>query len=131
MISNEQALAATYAYLGLDHDGRPQRHGLTVGGPASILTLDPVLSPCVMHRYHSPRLLLCEAHHIFPKYMQELAWGEVRDQDKVPACPTGHTNLHLAIADILAGREWRNRYSHSEIKYAATAYKMFDEARRG
>lgn len=53
--------------------------------------------PCVLHASHSPVTIVNELHHPFPQAWQKKLWGEVRDDETVSLCATGHNNVHAAI----------------------------------
>lgn len=101
---------------------------LTLAQAELVLGADPADHPCEMHKEHSPRLLQTEGHHVFPQYLQRHVWGEVRDQRKAYICATGHTNLHLAIADLAAERKWQHRYSEAERRLAMLGWTRYVDA---
>lgn len=62
-------------------------------------------APCPCVRDHTPRPEYTELHHTHPKSEQIAVWGEVRDRETVPLCPSSHRAVHVAIAATLAGRK--------------------------
>lgn len=62
-------------------------------------------APCPCVKDHTPRPEYSELHHILPKSEQIAVWGEVRDRETTPLCPTSHRGVHVAISAVLAGRK--------------------------
>jgi hypothetical protein len=73
------------------------------------------LKTCELHKTHSPANMTLELHHVIPVAWQ-LAWqpavapypgkdpdgrGELWDARLVPACPTGHRNVHAWIVRMM------------------------------
>ncbi len=65
------------------------------------LGLDPLIYKCVAHATHSPEPWVLESHHVVPQaWTHKLGMPEWR---RVPICPTGHDQVHRAIAARIAG----------------------------
>ncbi len=67
--------------------------------------LDPTSSPCIAHSSHRPAPWVSEAHHVIP-----LAWTNrlgLPQSRTIPVCPTGHDQIHRAVAARIAGRRHR------------------------
>jgi hypothetical protein len=61
--------------------------------------------PCQAHRYHSPKPLYSEIHHVVPRAWQatwvpEGAHGLWAPQT-IALCPTGHRNVHRVIHALM------------------------------
>lgn len=61
---------------------------------------------CTLHRYHRPRILTVEAHHLVPRAWQKI-WqpmGEERElwlPQTMTLCPTGHRAVHHILVEIM------------------------------
>jgi len=88
-----------------------------VSGPAtaSEAPADAVGEGCSLHRFHYPRPLTSEAHHVIPVAWQ-LFWqpaqplfpgkdpdgrGNLWDTRTVTLCPSGHRNVHVLIVKMM------------------------------
>lgn len=52
---------------------------------------------CFIQTHHLPVPHVIIQHHFIPVSWQELIYGTVRLQERVPLCPTHHYHAHLAI----------------------------------
>lgn len=90
---------------------------------------------CVLHRTHAPTPASSELHHVFPLYLQARKFDDVdpnkpataHDKERVPVCGTGHSDVHLAIDDMLAGRARRAGVGRTEQELALTAIARFGD----
>lgn len=56
---------------------------------------------CAAHRYHRPKPIYCEQHHVVPQAWQ-LEWeAKLWDPTTTPLCPTGHRNVHWWLARFM------------------------------
>lgn len=59
--------------------------------------------PCELHASHSPVVVRTQGHHLFPIYLQKRVFnGEVRHNDLVWLCGTGHDSLHAWLGWALS-----------------------------
>lgn len=88
---------------------RPGSDPLASDTSFSPLTTPPPLAAegvkCVLHRYHWPRPLRCELHHVIPRAWQ-LFWAPegklgLWAPRTTPLCPTGHRNLHIRMVALM------------------------------
>ena len=70
------------------------------------------MTPCSIHKFHAPRPLTVEAHHIVPQAWQH-SDGTVRlwAPKVVYLCPTGHRNVHDCIVRMMKWMEASKQYS--------------------
>jgi hypothetical protein len=85
-------------------------------------------APCVLHERHAPRCLVRVRHTVFPEFLQLTLWGEVREPENVPLCPTGAMNVLLATVDLLFGAGWQRSYTADERRYALLAFDRWQTA---
>lgn len=72
--------------------------------PAPVTRAMPFVDqPCRCVGDHRPLPNMVELHHLHPQGDQRRLWGEIRDREVVPLCPTGHHNVH-AYLDYLYAR---------------------------
>ncbi len=91
---------------------------------------------CELHRYHFPKPIGDETHHIIPQAWQ-LAWtpeglkaGKLWDPRVAELCPTGHSNVHSWLVTYmkdLALRRETGRPRSREQKMAYLAITRFTE----
>ncbi len=94
---------------------------------------------CVAHRIHLPRPVLAELHHLFPLYLQHRVWASVdpmrpstaRVTERVPICPTGHSDVHAALDALLLGSKVPRGVGRGELALAKRAMEMYERALRG
>ncbi len=85
-------------------DDRVQRWPAPEG---SARQADAEKRPCELHTYHSPVVVRTQGHHVFPVYLQMRLWQELRLQELLWICGTGHDSLHAWLPWALT--ETRNR----------------------
>lgn len=80
---------------------------------------------CTVHAEHAPRVNHPEVHHVWPVGMG----GPDVPENRVPLCPTGHTNVHDLLRAALKGTgvddlpwEYRRRFHYGERELARTGY---------
>lgn len=84
---------------------------------------------CAIHKSHSPRPLSTEAHHILPRAWQAI-WSPPDDKrllwapKTIDLCPTGHSNVHRIIVDLMHDFE-----AHG-VKSGPDVQGLIDEYRR-
>lgn len=66
---------------------------------------------CSIHRYHRPRPLTTEQHHVVPRAWQRIWQPEGEERvlwlpKTVELCPTGHRSLHHILVEIM--KAWRD-----------------------
>jgi hypothetical protein len=65
------------------------------------------MQKCSIHRYHRPRPLTTEQHHVLPRAWQAVWQPEEYDGKKlwlpktIPLCPTGHRSVHHILVEIM------------------------------
>lgn len=85
-------------------------------------------APCAVHTHSSGEVpASTELHHIFPLYLQKAvgvpAGGE--DNDRIPLCGSGHSDVHFAITAILTGRPMPRGVGPKELALAAEAVALY------
>jgi hypothetical protein len=55
---------------------------------------------CKVHPRHAPPCITTHDHHIVPQAML----GESVPENMVEVCPTGHYNIHAALASLVFGK---------------------------
>lgn len=114
------------------HPDLIRSHGFELyeSGP---LMISSQISPCVLHKDHSPVTIINELHHIRPLYLQRRLWGAERNDERWSLCATGHSSVHSAIESALGGHglprwcvsktrdlvEWTLRWYADESQAAA------------
>lgn len=83
-------------------------------------------SGCAIHRIHLPRPAGAEMHHVFPLFLQRRV--RATDNERVPLCGTGHSDVHYAIDAILAKRVIPRGVGRSELKLAQLAVTRYRNA---
>jgi hypothetical protein len=97
----------------------------------TILVYPPLTVPwrgCVLHRIHFPKPVRTHKHHRFPKYLQVRKYGEVRFDETVDVCPTGHDDVHAALDALLAKRVIPRGVGRKELEMARAAVLLFEKA---
>lgn len=61
------------------------------------------MAGCTLHRYHRPRALTVERHHIIPQAWQLHTGVALWDKRTVTLCPTSHRNVHYWIVQLMHG----------------------------
>jgi hypothetical protein len=92
---------------------------------------------CSIHKTHKPTPNSSELHHVFPLGLQAKVWADVdndrpstaHDRDRVPLCGTGHTDVHVAIDALLAGRAKPRGIGVTELALAKEAVRLYNAAR--
>jgi hypothetical protein len=104
------------------------REAVEAAGP-DILQLPFAKVGCVLHKRHDPDPSSSELHHVYPLYLQKQRWPDVdpqrpataHDRERVPACPTGHVDIHRAIDALLDKRQRPKGVGLAETKLAGEA----------
>ena len=88
------------------------------------------VAPCTLHTHTSgERPASSELHHVFPLYLQKRVGA--KDPERVPVCGSGHSDVHLAIDAILAGKKMPRGVGISERALAKEAIRRFTKANKG
>lgn len=82
---------------------------------------------CSLHRIHLPKPVRTHKHHIFPMYLQTKKYGSVLFPETVDVCPTGHDDVHAAIAAIFMGKPIPKGVGRQERAMAMVAVRRFLE----
>jgi hypothetical protein len=98
---------------------------------AELHTLSFDQAPCRCVREHRPRPLTIEKHHVFPKGLQELVWGRVRDKETVPLCGNAHNSVHLLLDLLLAGKPLPAHTNAYHKKLAERGFALYVNAIHG
>lgn len=96
--------------------------------PSSQLQINQSVSPCVLHRFHSPVTIQNELHHVFPEYLQKRAYGMTRDKERASMCATGHNTVHLVIDAVLKERPIPRGVGRKTKEMACHAVNRYREA---
>lgn len=69
---------------------------------------------CQLHRFHAPKALRVEHHHVIPQAWQRVwqprYWPRPDDlwfSQTTPLCPTSHSNVHTLLVEIMKAYEQR------------------------
>lgn len=74
----------------------------TSGAPLTASALD---RPCAMYADHgSARPAMTQGHHIYPVYLQNRKYGQLRDGSLIFLCGTCHDNTHAWLYWLLGER---------------------------
>lgn len=92
------------------------------GEPISASALD---RPCVMYLDHgSARPAVTQGHHVFPIYLQNRVYGQIRLGELVFLCGTCHDNTHAWLYWLLGER--REPTPHPPARAKALARRAYD-----
>lgn len=90
---------------------------------------------CVAHRYHWPKPLAQELHHVVPQAWQKFWQPELQTglwhPETVALCPTGHRNVHRIIVAkmrALAGLDHIDIPKSKEAEIAQRALSIYIDA---
>lgn len=92
----------------------------------------PTVKSCSLHRYHRPRALTAEDHHVIPRAWQSF-WipagkiAHIWDPRTVTLCPTSHRNVHVWIVRFMHAGMPKHVVGR-EAKIAALALTRWEEA---
>jgi hypothetical protein len=76
-----------------------------------------VSKACEVHGYHWPMPFTLHVHHLWPLGMggPDVAWNKLR------VCPTGHFNIHAALAALVFGKPLP-KVTRNELQAARKGY---------
>ena len=57
--------------------------------------------PCQLYAYHAPAVVQTEGHHRHPVYLQNRAYGRIRDPQLLWLCGNCHAAVHRWLAFLL------------------------------
>jgi hypothetical protein len=83
----------------------------------------PSTAGCQVHKSHRPEPLLLHVHHIQPRGMG----GADVAGNRVTVCPTGHFNIHTALAALVYDKPVPKAMTE-ELHYARLGFHMWDLA---
>lgn len=50
--------------------------------------------PCQLYAFHAPKVVRTEGHHRHPVYLQNRAYGQIRDAELLWVCGSCHDAIH-------------------------------------
>ncbi len=80
--------------------------------------------PCQFHRYHFPRVIRTQGHHLYPVYLQNRRYGRIKYPDLLWICGTCHDSIHAWLDWLLEEAQKPDPEPGSRIK--KEAQKVFD-----
>jgi hypothetical protein len=80
---------------------------------------------CLVHRYHRPPVLETEVHHVWPLGMG----GPDEPANRLPVCPTGHSNIHRVLRALVAGKPVP-KCTRAEMRLAVRGFTAWMQAGR-